>query len=181
MQHEIKLALRVIEGDFDVAADTRTDHGKMFVSFGRIFALGMKLQQAVASIRAPSLEGNVLLTFEDYEGKLWAGQEQLESKADGFWSTTWMSPKGEEPVMPNRRAWIASRAWLMCRLHSAQRHFPEIFEGLSTEEFVRNCNMQRPSPHQRAFARLHDQFGYPRVLRFSYDTLLDVVSDVASV
>lgn len=175
MKHEILLPLRVSNGDFEVARINGSTHGKFSVSFGPIYTFGNRLQTELEAVLAPKLEGRVHFIFEDYGGKLWADHEEVVAEAKEFWATSFEHKGKQIPAMPDRKAWTASRAWLMCRLHSAQEHFPEIFVQPSVDDMMRNIRMQRPSPHQRAFNRLHDTFGYPCTLRFVYETQFEVV------
>lgn len=173
MRHEFRLDLRLAIGDFQVAEVSRSDHGQWFVSCGPIFTFGQKLQSMAEQVLAPSYEGQVTFAFENALGNRWANHPDLEASAQEFWSTTFEFRGEQKPVMPERKAWMTSRAWTICRLECARRDHPDLMGKREVEQIMEDVQMQRPPLVERAFNRLHETFGYPRLLRFTYDTRLD--------
>lgn len=175
MQHEFRIDLRPSRGDFKTASISGSDHGSWVVSFGPIFAFSQKLQDMAERVAAPSHEGMVGFNFEDYTGKRWADHPDLEAQATEFWATTFEFKGEHRPVMPERKAWLVSRAWTTCRFECARRAYPDLFGKREIEQITEDLQMQRPPLIERAFNRLHEAFGYPCLFRLTYGTRLDVV------
>jgi len=178
MQREIKILLN--HSDFEVSKTNRTDAGQWFVMTSPDYHLGDRLQAEASKVRAPNREGVLTLVFENLDGTRWADHEDLLIPADEFWATTYKYKGEERPVNANRKSWTFSRGWIKCKVSAAKKHYPEIFVVPTVDEILHNVSILRPSPVQRALAKLHDAFGYPRIARVTFDVLMEHVSCSAS-
>lgn len=176
MNREIVLSLSLADGDFEIAKRNESHHGIWTVMTTPSTKFAMRLQKEADAVVAPSLHGKVELLFENLDGSMWAGHQPLTVRASEFWATEVGERNGRKiPAMNDRKAWIASRAWALCQREAGVQLHPDLF-SLSTEQILENVRMQRPSPFQRACARLYDAFGHPRILRVKYAVMMEAVS-----
>jgi hypothetical protein len=168
--HEI--VLHVAPDALRSAAPSTTTQGKWSVSFGPIFMFAEHLQTRCEEVPAPSHLGYVSFSFENLDGTRWADHEDLDLAASEMWRTHFEWKGQLKPAMPERKAWLASKAWVTCKRSCAKHHHPDLFAYMAT---VEDLKVLRPPGWMRAIELLFHEFGNPRIVRFTYETRLDVV------